>query len=105
MPTKELYKKYEGNQTKDKVVESSAGGLFEGEHWSEEYAKTLTWEKPSQDEINAMAAASHKPITSYEDMPEHIKDKPSHDSYYLTPNVQYLEMVKAMNRELGEQDD
>ena len=99
MPTDEMYKKYEANQTKDKVVESSAGGLFKGEHWSEEYAKTLTWEKPSQDEINDMCAI--EPITS--DVPTY--DKSSPDSYHLTPNVQYLEMVKAMNRELGEQDD
>ena len=41
MPTKELYEKYQGNQSDKKPVESSAGGLFKGEHWSEEYAKTL----------------------------------------------------------------
>ena len=35
MPTKELYDKYEGNQTKDKVVDSSVGGLFEGEHFDQ----------------------------------------------------------------------
>jgi len=91
MPTEEMYQKYEANQTKDKVVESSAGGLFKGEHWSEEYAKTLNWAKPSYEEINAMCAI--EPITS--DVPTY--DKSSPDSYHLTPNVQYLEMVKALS--------
>ena len=75
MPAEEMYKKYEGNQTKDKVVDSSAGGLFKGEHWSEEYAKTLDWPHPSQDEINEMSA--HRGTTCYDKMPDYIKDKPA----------------------------
>tara|TARA_Y100001951_G_C11217607_1_gene226773 strand:- start:109 stop:432 length:324 start_codon:yes stop_codon:yes gene_type:complete len=107
MPTKELYKKYEGSQTKDKVVESSAGGLFKGEHWSEEYSETLDWPHPSQDEINEMAAASHKPITSYEKLPDHIKDKPGVHSF--EPTVEMLERIgktqEPGKRVYGAQDD
>tara|TARA_R110000744_G_scaffold339681_1_gene444818 strand:+ start:369 stop:563 length:195 start_codon:yes stop_codon:yes gene_type:complete len=62
---------------------------------------------PSQKEINAMAA--HKPITSYEDMPEYIKAKPCPDSSDLTPNVSYLKAVGATqkpgDRKYGAQDD
>jgi hypothetical protein len=117
MPTKEMYKKYEGNQTKDKVVDSSAGGLFKGEHWSEEYAKTLDWTHPSQDEINEMAAASHKPTTSYEKMPDYIKDKPAITEVYsgttydiaYENNQEYLGKVGASQepgkRIYGAQDD
>tara|TARA_R100001594_G_scaffold129674_1_gene168392 strand:- start:1505 stop:1843 length:339 start_codon:yes stop_codon:yes gene_type:complete len=109
MPTEEMYKKYEANQTKDKVVESSAGGLFEGEHFDQNNPSgKLYYEHPSQEEINAMAAASHKPITSYEDMPENIKNKPGLNSDALLPNVAYIEMVGATqrpgDRRLGQQD-
>ena len=110
MPTKEMYEKYEANQTKDKVVKSSAGGLFEGEHFDgSNTSGKLFFEHPSQEEINAMAAASHKPITSYKDMPESIKAKYSCDSSDLTPNVRYLEAVGATqkpgDRKYGAQDD
>tara|TARA_R110000824_G_scaffold382343_2_gene575517 strand:+ start:210 stop:542 length:333 start_codon:yes stop_codon:yes gene_type:complete len=110
MPTKEMYKKYEANQTKDKVVDSSAGGLFKGEHFDgSNPSGKLYFEHPSQEQINEMVAASHKPITSYEDMPESIKSKPSVDSSALTPNVSYLEAVGATqkpgDRKYGAQDD
>jgi hypothetical protein len=104
MPTKESYKKYEANQTKDKVVESSVGGTFKGEHWSQEYSEDLTFKHPTQDEINDMARASHKPTTSYEKLPEKDKAKPSVDSWEHTPNVRYLEAVKGLGRKLGDQD-
>ena len=92
-----MYEKYEANQTKDKVVKSSAGGLFEGEHFDgNNPSGKLFFEHPSQEEINAMAAASHKPITSY-------------NSSDLTPNVSYLEAVGATqkpgDRKYGAQDD
>ena len=97
MPTKEMYKKYEGNQTKDKVVDSSAGGLFKG--------------------INEMAAASHKPTTSYEKMPDYIKDKPAITEVYkgttydidYENNQEYLAKTGASQepgkRIYGEQED
>jgi len=107
MPTKELYEKYQGNQSDKKPVESSAGGLFKGEHWSEEYAKTLDWEHPSQAEINEMAHASHKAITCMDKMPDKDKNKPGVYSY--EPNVAYLDMVGATqrpgDRKYGEQED
>ena len=106
MPTKDMYKKYEGNQPKDKVVDSSAGGLFKGEHWSQEYSKTLDWPHPSQAEINEMSEHKHA-LTCYDKMPEHIKDKPYITSF--TPNVDYIEAVGATqrpgDRKLGAQDD
>ena len=117
MPTKEMYKKYEGNQTKDKVVDSSAGGLFKGEHWSQQYSKELTFEHPSQQEINEMAAASHKPTTSYEKMPDYIKDKPAITEVYkgttydiaYENNQEYLAKTGASQepgkRIYGEQED
>jgi hypothetical protein len=117
MPTKELYKKYEGSQTKDKVVKSSAGGLFKGEHWSEEYSETFDWPHPSQAEINDMAAASHKPITSYDDLPDHIKDKPGAEGFVyegqttgpaqLTQDVlaEVGDSQRPGDRKYGEQED
>ena len=89
MPTKEMYKKYETNQS------NPSGKLY--------------YEHPSQEQINEMVAASHKPITSYEDLPESIKSKPGVDSSALTPNVSYLEAVGATqkpgDRKYGAQDD
>ena len=110
MPTKELYDKYEAKQTLDKKpVESSIGGSFKGEHWSQEYSNELTFEHPSQEEINDMARASHRPTTSYASLPDKDKNKPSVDSHEYTPNVNYVEMVgytqRPGDRKLGEQDD
>ena len=96
-----MYKKYEGNQTKDKVVDSSAGGLFKGEHWSQQYSKELTFEHPSQQEINEMAAASHKPITSYDKMPDHIKDKPGAEAF-APYHGQITGPARPTNEVLGE---
>ena len=103
MPTKELYTKYEAKQTKDKVVESSVGGTFKGEHWSQQYSEDLTFAHPTQDEINEMSA--HRGTTCYDKLPEKDIAKPSVDSWEHTPNVRYLEAVKARGRELGAQDD
>ena len=103
MPTKESYKKYEAKQTKDKVVESSVGGTFKGEHWSQQYSEDLTFEHPTQDEINEMSA--HRGTTCYDKLPEKDIANPSVDSWEHTPNVRYLEAVKARGRELGAQDD
>ena len=117
MPTKELYEKYQGNQSDKKPVDSSAGGLFKGEHWSEEYAKTLDWEHPSQAEINEMAHASHKAITCMDKMPEDIKDKPAIREVYdgttyslaYIPTQEYLEDMKESHergdREYGAQNE
>ena len=108
MPTKELYEKYEGNQTKDKVVDSSIGGTFEGEHFDQNNPDMkLYYAKPSQAEINAMAHASHKAITCYDRLPAKDIDKPGVHSY--EPNIAYLDMVGATqrpgDRRLGQQDD
>lgn len=106
MPTKEIYEKYEAKQTLDKKpVESSIGGSFKGEHWSQQYSKELTFEHPSQEQINEMA--HHKAITCYDRLPDKDKDKPGVHSY--EPNVSYLDMVGATqrpgDRKYGEQED
>ena len=108
MPTKEIYEKYEAKQTLNKKpVESSIGGSFKGEHWSQQYSKELTFEHPSQEQINEMA--HHKAITCYDRLPDKDKDKPSVDSRAYTPNTNFVEMVGATqrpgDRRLGEQDD
>jgi len=110
MPTKELYDKYEGNQTKDKVVDSSVGGLFEGEHFDQNNPDMkLDFKHPSQEDINDMARASHKPITSYNALPDKDKDKPGVYGSAFEPNVAYVEMVGATqrpgDRKYGEQED
>ena len=54
----------------NKQVKSSAGGLFEGEHHDTNNPDMkITFEKPSYEEINAMAAAKGRgyPITSHYD--------------------------------------
>jgi len=115
MPTKELYKKYEGKQTEDKVVDSSAGGLFKGEHWSQEYSNTLDWSKPSQAEINEMSG--RHATTCYDKMPDYIKDKPAITEVYsgttydiaYENNQEYLGKVGASQapgkRIYGAQED
>jgi hypothetical protein len=108
MPTKEMYKKYEANQTQNKVVESSIGGTFKGEHFDQNNPSgKLYFEHPSQAEINEMAHASHKAITCMDKMPDKDKNKPGVYSY--EPNVAYLDMVGATqrpgDRKYGEQED
>ena len=56
---------------KNKQVESSAGGLFKGEHFDQNNPDMkLYWEKPTHDEINEMARAKGRgyPITSHYDV-------------------------------------
>ena len=76
MPTEEIYEKYEQKQTKD--------------------SKELYWEHPSHEDINDMIKASHKPITSYDKLPQHIKDKPGVWSY--EPNVEMIEHIGETQR-------
>jgi len=55
----------------NKQVKSSVGGLFEGEHHDTNNPDCkITFEKPSHEEINAMAAAKGPgyPITSHYDV-------------------------------------
>ena len=59
----------------------------------------------SQAKINESLGEGHKPLLSYNDLPDKDKDKPSVDSMSYLPNVQYLEIVKALGKELGAQDD
>ena len=59
----------------------------------------------SQAKINESLGEGHKPLLSYNDLPEKDKAKPSVDSTAYLPNVQYLEVVKALGKELGAQDD
>mgnify|MGYP003138999791 CR=1 FL=1 len=106
MTTKETYEKYEANQTKDKVVDSSIGGTFEGEHFDQNNPSgKIYFAHPSQAEINEMA--HHKAITCYDRLPDKDKDKPGVHSY--EPNVSYLDMVGATqrpgDRKYGEQED
>ncbi len=56
---------------KNKQVESSAGGLFKGEHHDTNNPDMkITFEKPTYDEINDMARAKGRgyPITSHYDV-------------------------------------
>ena len=48
---------------------------------------------------------SHKPLLSYNDLPDKDKDKPSVDSTAYMPNVAFLEVVKELGKKLGAQDD
>jgi len=48
---------------------------------------------------------AHKPLLSYNDLPDKDKDKPSVDSSAYTPNVAFLEVVKELGKKLGAQDD
>ena len=59
----------------------------------------------SQAKINESLGEGHKPLLSYNDLPDKDKDKPSVDSMAYLPNVQYLEAVKALGSKLGDQDD
>ena len=59
----------------------------------------------SQAKINESLGEGHKPLLSYNDLPDKDKDKPSVDSTAYLPNVQYLEIVKSLGKELGAQDD
>jgi len=89
MPTEELYKKVQDDPIGD--------------------VKELTFEHPSQEEINDMARASHRPTLSYYSLPDKDKDKPCMDSIDYMPNVRYLEAVGATqkpgDRKYGAQDD
>jgi len=63
----------------NKQVKSSAGGLFEGEHHDTNNPDMkITFEKPSHEEINAMAAAKGRgyPITSHYDV-----ESPGNEDY------------------------
>ena len=61
----------------------------------------------SQAKINESLGEGHKPLLSYNDLPDKDKDKPSVDSIDYMPNVRYLEAVGATqkpgNRKLGAQ--
>tara|TARA_R110000744_G_scaffold296491_7_gene406388 strand:+ start:161 stop:490 length:330 start_codon:yes stop_codon:yes gene_type:complete len=109
MPTEELYDKYEKNQeVGGKVVDSSVGGLFEGEHFDQNNPDMkLDFKHPSQEEINDMASCH--PITSYDALPDKDKDKPGVYGSAFEPNVAYVEMVGATqrpgDRKYGEQED
>ena len=59
----------------------------------------------SQAKINESLGEGHKPLLSYNDLPDKDKDKPSVDSSAYMPNVAYLEVVKTLGKELGAQDD
>ena len=65
--------------------------------------------KPSQAEINESLGESHRPLLSYNDLPDKDKDKPCMDSIDYMPNVRYLEAVGATqkpgDRKYGAQDD
>ena len=61
----------------------------------------------SQAEMNETLGEGHRPLLSYNDLPDKDKDKPSVDSIDYMPNVRYLEAVGATqkpgNRKLGAQ--
>ena len=59
----------------------------------------------SQAKINESLGEGHKPLLSYNDLPDKDKDKPSVDSTAYMPNVAYLRIVKELGSELGAQDD
>jgi len=59
----------------------------------------------SQAKINESLGESHKPLLSYNDLPDKDKDKPSVDSTAYMPNVAYLRIVKELGSKLGAQDD
>jgi len=63
----------------------------------------------SQAEINESLGESHRPLLSYNDLPDKDKDKPCMDSIDYMPNVRYLEAVGATqkpgDRKYGAQDD
>ena len=65
--------------------------------------------KPSQAEINESLGESHRPLLSYNELPDKDKDKPSVDSIDYMPIVRYLEAVGATqkpgDRKYGAQDD
>ena len=58
----------------------------------------------SQAKINESLGEGHKPLLSYNDLPDKDKDKPSVDSSAYMPNVAYLEVVKELGKKLGDQD-
>ena len=64
---------------------------------------------PSQAEINETLGEAHRPLLSYDDLPDKDKDKPSIDSIAYLPNIRYLEAVGATqkpgDRKLGAQDE
>jgi hypothetical protein len=60
--------------------------------------------KPSQAEINESLGEGHRPLLSYNELPDKDKDKPSVDSIDYMPNVRYLEAVKELGKKLGDQD-
>ena len=63
----------------------------------------------SQAEMNETLGEGHRPLLSYTDVSDEIKNKPSVDSIDYMPNVRYLEAVGATqkpgDRKLGAQDD
>ena len=59
----------------------------------------------SQAKINESLGEGHKPLLSYNDLPDKDKDKPSVDSTAYMPNVAYLRIVKELGSKLGAQDD
>ena len=59
----------------------------------------------SQAKINESLGEGHKPLLSYNDLPDKDKDKPSVDSSAYMPNVAYLRIVKELGSKLGAQDD
>ena len=59
----------------------------------------------SQAKINESLGEGHKPLLSYNDLPDKDKDKPSVDSTAYMPNVAYLRIVKESGSKLGAQDD
>tara|TARA_R110000824_G_scaffold72065_3_gene184135 strand:- start:411 stop:647 length:237 start_codon:yes stop_codon:yes gene_type:complete len=62
----------------------------------ESSSNTLYFAKPSQAEINDMAA--HKAITCYDRLPDKDKDKPGVDSSAYTPNTNHVEIIGATQR-------